>query len=221
MKNLIVVLISVTVANVSVGSHGQTQVKIEKPTVRVGDRWTYQNIDIWTNTTQYTNSLTVVAVSENEIRTQWKVLESSGGANADTIGTFVFDAQWNLRIQDPNIETGLKRQYFPAFPSYSFPLELGKSWEGEVKYPNRSGDGEVTNQLKWKVVGWESVTVPAGTSNALKISGTGFYSNARMRYTTREGSTSTIWYDRKSGALSNQSTKTGVSLDRVVLHTIA
>lgn len=56
----------------------------------------------------------------------------------------------------------------------SFPLRVGESWTADWVDPTRHG-----NQLKvhvhttYKVVGWEDVTVPAGTFHALKIENNG------------------------------------------------
>jgi hypothetical protein len=56
----------------------------------------------------------------------------------------------------------------------SFPLETGASWSYSYEYPMYSGAGKGRNELKSKVIGWEQVTVPAGTFWALKIDQTGW-----------------------------------------------
>jgi len=67
----------------------------------------------------------------------------------------------------------------PHQGSYSFPLYIGKSWD--VSYPGvpmATGTGDTlhhisTNyRLQAEVIGYESVTVPAGTFAAFKIKGT-------------------------------------------------
>ncbi len=58
-----------------------------------------------------------------------------------------------------------------------FPLNIGKSWDvGYAEdHPNRAHARE-TFDTKMKVIGWESITVPAGTFRALKIEGEGHWS---------------------------------------------
>jgi hypothetical protein len=99
----------------------------------------------------------------------------------------VFDGEWNARIRDG-------RTFTPFFPSYAFPLEVGKTWTGKVTAPNRSRDGELRIDLTGSVVGWESITVPAGTFNALKIRHDGRWQNVRTLKTNSGTSTTTIWY---------------------------
>lgn len=61
----------------------------------------------------------------------------------------------------------------------SFPLSIGKSWEVEFSedHPNRQHSSEHT-RTAYKVIGWEDVTVVAGTFHALKIEAEGEWSAA-------------------------------------------
>lgn len=61
--------------------------------------------------------------------------------------------------------------YEPAYPRYSFPLAIGKTWGGEVvssEVPARRY-ATLRQRLKANVRGWERVTVPAGTFTALRV----------------------------------------------------
>ncbi len=56
----------------------------------------------------------------------------------------------------------------------AFPLVVGKSWVVDFFDTNPHGLQKTTREhTLYKVVGWESVTVPAGTFRALKIEGDG------------------------------------------------
>lgn len=61
----------------------------------------------------------------------------------------------------------------------SFPLSIGKSWEIEYSedHPNRQHSSEHFRTV-YKVIGWEDVTVAAGTFHALKLEGEGQWSAA-------------------------------------------
>ncbi len=56
---------------------------------------------------------------------------------------------------------------------FSFPLAAGKTWQIKERWPNNQGYDEVT----YKVVGQEKITVPAGTFDAVRVEGVGFWHN--------------------------------------------
>ncbi len=57
----------------------------------------------------------------------------------------------------------------------SFPLALGRTWTADWTDPRVQGQQISAHFHKnYKVVGWEDVTVPAGTFHALKIEGKGY-----------------------------------------------
>jgi hypothetical protein len=59
--------------------------------------------------------------------------------------------------------------YSPAKREYSFPLEVGKTWETKYSWSTLDQRGEITYSGAVKVLGWESITVPAGTFQALRL----------------------------------------------------
>jgi hypothetical protein len=56
---------------------------------------------------------------------------------------------------------------------FRFPLETGKTWQATERWTNNQGYDEVT----FKVVGQERLTVAAGTFDTIKVEGTGFWHN--------------------------------------------
>jgi hypothetical protein len=57
---------------------------------------------------------------------------------------------------------------------FSFPLKVGETWQEDYVDPRRQGMQTFAHiQKTYKVVGWEDVTVPAGTFHALKIEANG------------------------------------------------
>jgi hypothetical protein len=142
--------------------------RIEQPDVRVGDRWRYQVTDLFTNL-RTAVTMEVITVTNDQIHTR-SAQSALAALNPTSAGGFVdvWDRSWNmLRSNEPQ-----ERSYHP---SPRFPLESGKRWTAEIAVAPQPG---VT--LKYEVVaqvsGWERVTVPAGTYDAVRISMTGRFS---------------------------------------------
>lgn len=133
---------------------GQTATSVPRPEVKVGDSWTYTRLD---RTTKITGTFvnTVQQIEGGEITVESR---SAGGNPALS----VFTSDWHVRKRGA-------REFNPGIPEYAFPLEVGKSWEGKYTGPSQRGDSLVDYALKGKVVGVESVTVPGGTFDVMKI----------------------------------------------------
>jgi hypothetical protein len=69
---------------------------------------------------------------------------------------------------------------------FTFPLSVGKSWDLEFTddHPNNKSHSSETRRLKYRVVGWEDVEVPAGKFKALKIEADGSWSGEIAPKTT-------------------------------------
>ena len=91
----------------------------------------------------------------------------------------------------------------------SFPLSIGKSWQIEYTeaHPNRVHSSEHF-RTPYKVIGWEDVTVPAGTFHALKIEAEGQWSaimapavtNVSGARVDAQGATTVMQSSRAGGA---------------------
>jgi hypothetical protein len=112
-------------------SWAENPTKVDAPEVKVGDRWVYNEIDLYKKEKTGTETLQVAARSRDEVRA---TVTTGSGIRED-----VFDGEWNARIRDG-------RTFTPFFPSYAFPLEVGKTWTGKVTAPNRSRDGETSDR---------------------------------------------------------------------------
>ena len=162
--------------------------RIELPTVNVGDSWTYHQVDGYTGIKSPPYVNVVTSVSEQEIRIQ---TNRNKGAVASTL----FNRNFNRLV----IERGGRKAIAdPYYPMYSFPLKMGKTWEQKVTITGTAQSNpkrDVT--LTGKVLGWEQVTVPAGTFNALKIEVSGPYHQQAFKTRQRwyDGwQTDTLWY---------------------------
>lgn len=135
--------------------------RVVRPDIRVGDQWTYQTTDGYTSEKR-TVAVGVVRVTENYIYTQ-SAPTSLAALDLSTTGGMldVWDRNWN-QLRQGDLE------YAPYYPSLQFPLEPNKNWSGAVSI-DVPGSDKLIHQLDARVVGWERVTVPAGTFDAVKI----------------------------------------------------
>ena len=136
---------------------GQITTPIPRPEVKVGDMWTYVRTDKYTKHIIGTFVHTVQKIEGGEITVESRPVDSEGRGLL-----WVFTSEWNLRKRGT-------ATFDPVIPGYAFPLELGKTWEGSFTSPSLSDTGPVDNNLKGKVLGVESITVPAGTFDVMKI----------------------------------------------------
>jgi hypothetical protein len=162
---------------------GQTATPVARPEVKVGDSWTYSRLDRVTNqvTGAFLNTVEKIDAGEIAVRSQ-----PEGGGGNPQVSLYTLD--WNVR------KAG-NRTFNPMMLHFVFPLEQGRTWEGKFKSPSRDGSGTVDWEADGRVLGFESVTVPAGTFNAAKISVKyrWVYSGPRGGLWTGDG-TRTIWY---------------------------
>jgi len=185
MKQLIAFLVVIATS----AAYCQTPSGVEKPAVKVGDRWIYSQVDLLTNLVIQTSTIEVLAVEGDTIRTRNTLANRTPTEDNSTTEDNIFDSQWNARHADG-------RTFKPVRPFYSFPLDVGKTWEGRLSYPNQKGDSQINSQMKGTVVGRESVTVPAGTFQTLRIVITGSYYSERAFGKRGGGGVGkwTIWY---------------------------
>jgi uncharacterized caspase-like protein len=133
---------------------------VEKPDIAVGNQWRYEVTDLFTNLKKIV-ALEVQSVTGNRIYTQSGPINTAlAGAGVQGSAIQVWDRHWNL-LRDGDME------YSSPYPELPFPLTSGRKWNNEVKYPFNGGDWRQQNA--GHVVGWEKLTVPAGTFDAVKI----------------------------------------------------
>jgi len=134
---------------------------VERPDVRLGDRWTYRVTNLLNKTTR-SSTLETTAVTASRIETR---RTAGDGTTADQGVVEEWDRDWNL-LQAAGV------QFKPSYPTFRFPLEKDKSWSGSVSW---TGSGVTTqHDLKLRVAGWERVTVPAGSFDAIRVNVRGY-----------------------------------------------
>jgi hypothetical protein len=130
------------------------------PKLNAGDTWTYVNtIETAPNGWRQTHDQIVVSrTTSDHIYFETKQTDTTQPANEIIAG-----ADWSRARNVNGTETMVNQPL-------SFPLTVGKTWE--LKYteahPNVKHDSESLD-MRYKVVGPESVEVPAGKFEAIKI----------------------------------------------------
>ncbi len=142
---------------------------VAAPKVAPNDGWTYQHtVESRAAGWQQTRSeSTVLRVGSGSIALSNKVAGSTMPPTEQLTGP-----DWSRFRSVNGHETVVNRPL-------SFPLSIGKSWEVEFSedHPNRQHSSEHT-RTAYKVIGWEDVTVIAGTFHALKVEAEGEWSAA-------------------------------------------
>ena len=128
---------------------------INIPDVHIGDLWKYRIIDGYTNETTLEFSHRIVRIDDKEIVIQVQNKQNSGRRLQ------YFNREWNL------LESG-EIKWEPYNPENKFPLQVGMTWNQEVKASNNHG-GTHSIYTKAIIVALEKVNVPAGIFDAYRI----------------------------------------------------
>lgn len=137
----------------------QSQVA-DAPGIQVGDRWVTEVVDHQDPKLNYRAERVVNEVGDNRIVTSVRTV------GKDYVRSIEYSGQWGLIAT--HLPSGATTTYSPALPYLSFPLQPGKSWQARVLETDAEGKQRVHN-VQAKMESWETVQVPAGTFNALKI----------------------------------------------------
>ncbi|MEJ0003824.1 MAG: hypothetical protein WDN30_10015 [Pararobbsia sp.] len=137
---------------------------VPAPALNAGDTWTYANtVETAPNGWRQTHDeVSVSRTTSDHIYFEVKPTGSSQSPKEMIAG-----ADWSRERNVNGTETVVNRPL-------SFPLSTGKTWDLEVTeaHPNPKYDSE-TSDLKFKVVDTETIEVPAGKFQAIKIEAEG------------------------------------------------
>lgn len=152
--------------------------------VKVGDFWEYRVRDAYTGFDHGLRRYEVSHVASDRI----VVDATQDGQRVDAL---VYAPGWN-GLEHPL--TNLQRfRYAPAFPAYAYPLAPGKTWYTVVLATDPATQRQYRMHTRGKVIGWERITVPAGTFDALKIRRQVYAGNPGW-FTSQEEIDETDWY---------------------------
>lgn len=124
---------------------------VEAPTFNVGDSWEYR----WPN--------------RPEARSQYKLTVNERKGDLVTMVSragdrFVYTKEGNI------VDDGFRKErYDPDIPRLQFPLQEGKTWVRQYTVRGERDRRPFDVTLKAKVGGWERLSVPAGTFDAIRI----------------------------------------------------
>jgi hypothetical protein len=138
------------------------------PTLQPDDTWTYRRT---TETTQ--NNVW------RQIHFEGSIVRNSGSTvlirnrevdSPNPPREILINSDWSTFRSLAGKETVVHRPY-------AFPLTLGKTWDLEFTddHPNNKNHKSETRKLKYRVVDWEDIEVPAGKFKALKIEADGVW----------------------------------------------
>lgn len=133
------------------------------PRIMANDTWTYQDtVEDKAGWHQTRDETTVVRDGPSAIVVSTKQAGSTMPPREQLTGL-----DWSRSRSVNGHETTVNRPL-------SFPMSIGKTWTVDYSedHPNRQHSNEHFKSV-YKVVGWEDVTVPAGTFHALKIEADG------------------------------------------------
>ena len=167
----------------------QSDRRVERPEIRVGDAWKYRVTDRYTGLA-HAVWVEVTSVTPDRIHTRSTRSSLGAGPAASESGSLdVWDRDWNP-IAQGTIE------YKPPYPTLQFPLEPGKQWRGRAQWRVTNGSGIMQHDVTARVAGWERVAVPAGTFEAMRVTRRGdFVESQTLNYYSAMGNISDeIWY---------------------------
>lgn len=101
----------------------------------------------------------------NGAETTLAISQAKNGKLFFSNGT-VFTAERNM-LEGYGPRTGDPISYSPHLRTYSFPLWEGKTWGGWVTWT--SGQYSGSYRVNVKAAAWETITVPAGTFEAMRL----------------------------------------------------
>jgi hypothetical protein len=152
---------------------------VERPLVKVGDRWTYQSINLDSGKVGGRFELEVVLAERGVIQ-----VVSTRKHRADEVDT--------TYTQDWNAVSTATRFFYPHTGWFKFPLQAGDRYKVGYDAEMPKKGWKARNERQVSVVGWEEIAVPAGKFRALKIISDGRFD--RTSDSLRGTSRNVIWY---------------------------
>lgn len=133
------------------------------PAYRVGDRWVYQAEDGFRQRSTWVETHEIVGVGPDGIM----VRITQQGAAIDSVRTEHWSAPGQVTVGA--IYDNETRRFAMPLQRYNFPLAPGQIWNQWVDNVNETAKTEGAINRYVVVGGWENVTTPAGTFNAIQL----------------------------------------------------
>lgn len=137
--------------------------QIPVPVHAIGDTYITEVINLADNKPGIKTERKVVYADAHKMVVESKSLSSKKG----TVRVLDYTPEWNLmRSRNPD---GSGLDYSPELKYYDFPLSIGKQWQQSSVETDIKTGAQRKHTLSSTVLGSETVTVPAGTFNAIKV----------------------------------------------------
>ena len=133
------------------------------PAYRVGDRWTYHAIDGYRVKNEWDETHEIVAVAPDGIT----VRVTAKGPSTDVVRTEKW-ASPGVVLEGAIYEQETDR-FEPPLVRFRFPLAPGESWRQSVRNADKPPDPYGPIQRYVTVDGYQQVTTPAGTFDAIRM----------------------------------------------------
>ncbi len=150
----------------------------------VGDSWTYRHIDGWKNAVQKQITYQVTEVSGSLIRESVTLDNGQGGTLAYGKEPMALGVKYQ----------GVEKTEFAPYLTAFLPLKEGERWNEIPFKPAPSYGSAKPWRLKGRVVGEETVTVPAGKFRAIKVELTGTRDTEVTSRAAPNAVEHTLWY---------------------------
>lgn len=135
----------------------------EAPAYRIGDRWVYSAQDGFRQKVRWEETHEITAIGRDGIT----VRVTQKGDGIDVTRTEQWAAPGQVRVGA--VYNNQTRRFATPLQLYDFPLAQGKVWNQNVaNYNEFTGTTRTINRYV-RVRGWEKVTTPAGTFDALSM----------------------------------------------------
>jgi hypothetical protein len=143
---------------------GSDPASIPAPSLKVGDTWVFERTHEQ-GTTGFSDQRIDLTIDRVNSDTMLVGIKRDGAPNA--FEDHMSGVDWSQRRMVGGQETITGRPF-------SFPLKIGDSWTADYADPQRHGLQTYAKfHTTYRVVGWEDITVPAGTFHALKVEANG------------------------------------------------
>lgn len=160
------------------------QLLAQAPEFQAGQRWEFRRIDLWTNRVREHFSQELIGREGAYWHLRWQIAESDNVLRRGSL-----TSEW--MAVDTHGFTDRRREggHLPL----SFPLGEGKRWNFRYAYHAPSGALVEVDQAA-SVQGWETVQVPAGRFDALKVVHLGYYRATLQPASWNGRIEETYWY---------------------------
>lgn len=132
------------------------------PNQVVGTKYVMETLNSSNPKLSYSSERKITSIEQD------RVIVSIRNLKSNYVRTLKYDKQWNLI--STRGAAGEGSEYSPPVKYFDFPLEPGKRWSGvSTERDIKTMEATREHRISAKVGGWETISVPAGTFQAIKV----------------------------------------------------